>query len=147
MFLERFCAIIFSNATYEGELYMKRHEAREKALQVLFQLENTELTVEEAMGHIKGQPTNAFYEKIVKGTAEHLEEIDAALEQHLEKWSLARLPKIERTVLRLAVYEILYMQETPKRVILNEAIELCKTFGDEKSSKFVNGVLSKFTEQ
>lgn len=126
---------------------MKRHEAREKALQVLFQLDNTDLTVEEAMGHIKGQPTNVFYEKIVKGTAEHLEEIDAALEQHLEKWSLARLPKIERTVLRLAVYEILYMQETPKRVVLNEAIELCKTFGDEKSSKFVNGVLSKFTEQ
>ena len=126
---------------------MKRHEAREKALQVLFQLDNTDLTVEEAMGHIKGQPTNAFYEKIVNGTAEHLEEIDAALEQQLEKWSLARLPKIERTVLRLAVYELLYMQETPSRVVLNEAIELCKTFGDEKSSKFVNGVLSKFTEQ
>lgn len=126
---------------------MKRHEAREKALQVLFQLDNTELTVEEAMGHIKGQPTNVFYEKIVTGTVEHLEEIDAALEQHLEKWSLARLPKIERTVLRLAVYEILYMPETPKRVVLNEAIELCKTFGDDGSSKFVNGVLSKFTEQ
>ncbi|MFJ7951817.1 transcription antitermination factor NusB [Lysinibacillus sp. NPDC096418] len=126
---------------------MKRHEAREKALQVLFQLDNTDLTVEEAMEHIKGQPTNAFYEKIVKGTAENLEEIDAALEQHLEKWSLARLPKIERTVLRLAVYELLYMQETPKRVVLNEAIELCKTFGDDGSSKFVNGVLSKFTEQ
>ncbi|AUS87419.1 transcription antitermination factor NusB [Lysinibacillus sp. HST-98] len=126
---------------------MKRHEAREKALQVLFQLDNTDLTVEEAMGHIKGQPTNAFYEKIVNGTAEHLEEIDATLEQHLEKWSLARLPKIERTVLRLAVYELLYMPETPKRVVLNEAIELCKTFGDDSSSKFVNGVLSKFTEQ
>ncbi|MBG9456368.1 antitermination protein NusB [Lysinibacillus sphaericus] len=126
---------------------MKRHEAREKALQVLFQLDNTDLTVEEAMGHIKGQPTNVFYEKIVTGTVEHLGEIDAALEQHLEKWSLARLPKIERTVLRLAVYEILYMPETPKRVVLNEAIELCKTFGDDGSSKFVNGVLSKFTEQ
>ncbi|MFJ5765759.1 MULTISPECIES: transcription antitermination factor NusB [unclassified Lysinibacillus] len=126
---------------------MKRHEAREKALQVLFQLDNTDLTVEEAKEHIKGQPTNAFYEKIVNGTAEHLEEIDAVLSQHLEKWSLARLPKIERTVLRLAVYELLYMQETPKRVVLNEAIELCKTFGDDGSSKFVNGVLSKFTEQ
>ncbi|GLC88764.1 transcription antitermination factor NusB [Lysinibacillus piscis] len=126
---------------------MKRHEAREKALQVLFQLDNTDLTVEEAMSHIKGQPTNTFYEKIVTGTAEHLEEIDAAITQHLEKWSLARLPKIERTVLRLAVYEILYMPETPKRVVLNEAIELCKTFGDDSSSKFVNGVLSKFTEQ
>ncbi|MFY0518016.1 transcription antitermination factor NusB [Lysinibacillus sp. UGB7] len=126
---------------------MKRHEAREKALQVLFQLDNTDLTVEEAMGHIKGQPTNAFYEKIANGTAENLEEIDAALAQHLEKWSIARLPKIERTVLRLAVYELLYMPETPKRVVLNEAIELCKTFGDDGSSKFVNGVLSKFTEQ
>jgi N utilization substance protein B len=58
---------------------------------------------------------------------------------------LDRLPKIERTVLRLAVYELLFMQDAPSKVVMNEAIELCKTFGDEKSSKFVNGVLSKYT--
>lgn len=126
---------------------MKRHEAREKALQVLFQLDNTELTINEAIVHILEDENDTFFEQIVRGTAEKMEEIDTALEDKLENWSLSRLPKIERTVLRLAVYELLFMQETPNRVVLNEAIELCKTFGDEKSSKFVNGVLSKFTSE
>lgn len=128
---------------------MKRTEARQKALQALFQLDSTELTVEEAIGHVleEEQKSNAFLEKLVRGTTEQQTEIDAALEQKLEKWTLSRLPKIERTVLRLAVYELMFEPDTPNKVVLNEAIELCKTFGDEKSSKFVNGVLSKFTEQ
>ncbi|MGM9950644.1 MAG: transcription antitermination factor NusB [Lysinibacillus sp.] len=126
---------------------MKRHEARAKALQVLFQLDSTELPVEEAIEHVlEGQETDAFLEQLVRGTMEQKEQIDAALEEKLENWTLSRLPKIERTVLRLSVYELLYMQDAPERVVLNEAIELCKVYGDEKSSKFVNGVLSKFTQ-
>ncbi|ATP40948.1 transcription antitermination factor NusB [Solibacillus sp. R5-41] len=126
---------------------MKRTEARQKALQVLFQLDSTELTFEEAIGHVleEEQKSNAFLEQLVRGTTEHKTEIDAALEKNLENWTLSRLPKIERTVLRLAVYELMYATETPNKVVMNEAIELSKTFGDEKSSKFVNGVLSKFT--
>ena len=127
---------------------MKRHEARQKALQVLFQLDSTELPVEEAIGHVLGEnDSDTFFEKLVYGVTEKQQEIDGALEKNLENWSLDRLPKIERTVLRLAVYELLFMEDAPNRVVLNEAIELCKTFGDEKSSKFVNGVLSKFTNQ
>ena len=143
-------AMISSNATYEGELlFMKRTEARQKALQALFQLDSTELTIEEAIGHVleEEQKSNAFLEKLVRGTTENLEAIDAALEQKLEKWTISRLPKIERPVLRLAVYELMYEADTPNKVVMNEAIELCKTYGDDKSSKFVNGVLSKFTEQ
>ena len=127
---------------------MKRHEAREKALQVLFQLDSTELPVEEAIEHVlEERKSDAFLEQLVRGTIEHKEAIDAALEEKLENWTLSRLPKIERTVLRLSVYELLYMQDTPQKVVLNEAVELCKVFSDEKSSKFVNGVLSKFTQQ
>lgn len=127
---------------------MKRHEAREKALQVLFQLDSTELPVEEAIEHVlEERKLDAFLEQLVRGTIEHKEAIDAALEEKLENWTLSRLPKIERTVLRLSVYELLYMQDTPQKVVLNEAIELCKVFSDDKSSKFVNGVLSKFTQQ
>ena len=127
---------------------MKRHEAREKALQVLFQLDNTELPIEEAIEHVlEEQKSSAFLEQLVRGTIEHKEAIDAILEGKLENWTLSRLPKIERTVLRLSVYELLYMQDTPQKVVLNEAIELCKVFSDDKSSKFVNGVLSKFTQQ
>ncbi|WP_431029872.1 transcription antitermination factor NusB [Lysinibacillus sp. LZ02] len=127
---------------------MKRHEAREKALQALFQLDSTELPIEQAIEHVlEEQKSTAFLEQLVRGTIEHKEAIDVALEEKLENWTLSRLPKIERTVLRLSVYELLYMSDTPQRVVLNEAIELCKVFGDEKSSKFVNGVLSKFTQQ
>lgn len=123
---------------------MKRREAREKALQTLFQLENTELTIQEAMEHIMEERKDAFYEKLVSGTVQHQSEIDAALSEKLENWSFDRIAKIERTILRLAAYELTYTPETPKSVVLNEAIELSKTFGDDKSSKFVNGVLSKF---
>ncbi|MEG0470809.1 MAG: transcription antitermination factor NusB [Solibacillus sp.] len=128
---------------------MKRTEARQKALQVLFQLDSTELTFEEAIGHVleEEQRSNAFLEQLVRGTTEHKTDIDAALEKNLENWTLSRLPKIERTVLRLAVYELLFATETPSKVVMNEAIELSKTFGDEKSSKFVNGVLSKFSAE
>ncbi len=127
---------------------MKRHEARKKALQALFQLDSTELAIEEAIEHVlEEENSSTFLEGLVHGTVENKEAIDAAIEEKLENWTLSRLPKIERTVLRLAVYELTYTEDTPDRVVLNEAIELAKTFGDEKSSKFVNGVLSKFTQQ
>lgn len=126
---------------------MKRREAREKAIQTLFQLDNTNLSVDEAITYIMDEPTNPFYDMLVRGMVENKEMIDKALADNLENWSLDRLPKIERTVLRLAVYELLFNDEVPDRVVLNEAIELCKTFGDEKSGRFVNGVLSKFTQK
>lgn len=126
---------------------MKRREAREKAVQTLFQLDNTELSVDEAINYIIEEPANRFYEQLVRGTVQNKEAIDEILTGKLEHWSLDRLPKIERTVLRIAVYELLFNEEVPHRVVLNEAIELCKIFGDEKSGRFVNGVLSKFEEK
>ena len=131
---------------------MKRTEARRRALQALFQLDSTELTIEEAMQHALSvdeeteAKTNAFFEQLVRGTTENLEAIDASLNEKLENWTLARLPKIERTILRLSVYELKFANDAPNKVVLNEAIELCKLFGDEKSSKFVNGVLSKYID-
>ena len=131
---------------------MKRTEARQRALQALFQLDSTELTIEEAMQHALSvdeeteAKTNAFFEQLVRGTTENLEAIDASLNEKLENWTLGRLPKIERTILRLSVYELKFANDAPNKVVLNEAIELCKLFGDEKSSKFVNGVLSKYID-
>lgn len=126
---------------------MKRHEAREKALQTLFQLEGTELTIGEAIDHVMNGVNDNFYSLLVEGTYTNMSEIDEKLKGNLENWSLERLPKIERTILRMAVFELAYMEDAPSRVIMNEAIELSKTFGDDKSSRFVNGVLSKFTEE
>ena len=126
---------------------VKRREAREKAVQTLFQLDNIELPLDEAITYVMKEQENTFYESLVRGTTSNLEEIDEKIKGHLENWSLDRLPKIERTVLRLAVYELLFNDDVPDRVAINEAIELCKTFGDEKSGRFVNGVLSKFAEK
>lgn len=123
---------------------MKRREAREKAVQTLFQLDNNEMPVEEAISYIIDGPLDPFYEKLVRGTVENVQQLDGEITNKLENWSIDRLPKIERTVLRLAVYELLHNEDVPDKVVLNEAIELCKTFGDEKSGRFVNGVLSKF---
>lgn len=126
---------------------MKRHEAREKALQTLFQLEGTELTMKEAVEHVMDGSDDNFYTLLVEGTYTNMVDIDEKLKGHLENWSLERLPKIERTILRMAVFELAYMEDAPSRVVMNEAIELSKTFGDDKSSRFVNGVLSKFTDE
>ncbi|EGA90126.1 N utilization substance protein B-like protein (NusB-like protein) [Planococcus donghaensis MPA1U2] len=126
---------------------MKRHEAREKALQTLFQLEGTELTINEAMDHVMAGENDNFYDLLVQGTYTNMATIDEKLVDHLENWSIERLPKIERTILRMAIFELEYMEDAPARVVMNEAIELCKTFGDDKSSRFVNGVLSKFTDK
>ncbi|ANU12950.1 Transcription termination protein NusB [Planococcus halocryophilus Or1] len=126
---------------------MKRHEAREKALQTLFQLEGTELTINEAMDHVMAGENDNFYDLLVQGTYTNMATIDEKLVGHLENWSIERLPKIERTILRMAIFELEYMEDAPARVVMNEAIELCKTFGDDKSSRFVNGVLSKFTDE
>lgn len=125
---------------------MKRRQARELALQALFQLDNHEITIEEAIGHVT-EETDPFLTQVVTGVVNYKEEIDATLTDKLENWSLSRLPKIERTVLRIAVFELLYNKETPAKVVINEALEISKIFGDEKSSRFVNGVLSKYTEQ
>jgi N utilization substance protein B len=126
---------------------MKRHEAREKALQTLFQLDGTELTVSEAAEHVMGLEKDNFYDLLVQGTHANMAAIDEKLKGHLEKWSLERLPKVERTILRMAVFELTFMEDAPSSVVMNEAIELSKTFGDDKSSRFVNGVLSKFSDE
>jgi len=126
---------------------MKRREAREKALQTLFQMDNTGLTVDEAIIHVNEGKTNEFFEGLVRGTAEKMTEIDEALRGKIENWSLDRLPKIERTILRMSLYELLYMKDAPAKVVMNEAIELSKLYGDEQSSRFVNGVLSKFSAE
>lgn len=125
---------------------MKRRKARELALQALFQLDNHEISIEEAIGHVTDE-NDSFLTMLVSGVIENKEKIDASLVEKLENWSLSRLPKIERTVLRIAVYELLFTEETPAKVVINESIEICKVFGDEKSSRFVNGVLSKYTNQ
>ncbi|ENH97431.1 transcription antitermination protein NusB [Gracilibacillus halophilus YIM-C55.5] len=125
---------------------MKRREAREKALQILFALDSPEVDVKVSMNEIlEGTTPSAFLQNIVDGVKQHQEEIDQSIRYHLDHWTLTRLAKVERTLLRIATYELLYDQETPSSVVINEAIELAHTYGEDQSGKFINGVLAKMT--
>jgi transcription antitermination factor NusB len=78
---------------------------------------------------------------LVAGTLEHREEIDRLIRGQADNWRLERMPAVDRNILRLAVYEMLYEQDVPKLVVMDEAIELAKQFGSEQSGRFVNGLL------
>lgn len=129
----------------ELQIVMKRRTAREKALQAIFQIEMSQPTIDDALEHVlEGEPNDPYLIKLVNGVVDHMKEINDVISKHLEKWSLDRLANVDRNILRLAVYELLYCQDdVPANVIMDEAIEIAKIYGDEQSSKFINGVLSK----
>ncbi|MGN8645440.1 transcription antitermination factor NusB [Gracilibacillus sp. HCP3S3_G5_1] len=123
---------------------MKRRTAREKALQILFSLDTEEYDLATTIEHtLEESEHDSFLFNLINGVAENKEEIDEKIKNHLEKWSLERVALVERTLLRMATYELFYLQDAPESVVLNEAIEIAHIFGDDKSGKFINGVLSK----
>lgn len=82
-----------------------------------------------------------FVAKLVKGINKHKDEIDAQLQPLAQQWPLDQIARMDRIVLRIGAYELLYEKDTPDKVVINEAVELAKGFGGDNSSKFVNGVL------
>jgi transcription antitermination protein NusB len=124
---------------------MKRRIAREKALQSIFQIDMNETTPKDAIDFVlDGEASDDYLEKLVEGVTEHLEEMDSILINHLEKWTIDRLATVDRNILRVAVYEMIYCKEdVPVNVAINEALEIAKIYGDESSSKFINSILSK----
>ena len=126
---------------------MKRRTAREKALQALFQIDINEASPDEAIKNVvKGEENDEYLNELVHGTSNHLNEIDEVIAQHLEKWTINRLAKVDLNILRLGVFELMYVDDIPANVAINEALEVSKRFGDEQSSKFINGVLSKIKD-
>jgi N utilization substance protein B len=87
-----------------------------------------------------------FAEKRVRGVCEHLDEIDARIEEYVANWPMHRMGSIERNVLRLAFYEMMFCPEVPRPVVLNEAIDLAKYFSNADAGRFVNGILDKFNK-
>lgn len=92
-----------------------------------------------------GEPSE-YSRLLAEQTEEHLDEIDAEIEDTSENWSLMRMPFVDRNILRLAVYEIVFEADVPDSVVINEAIEMAKLYGGEDSSKFINGVLGRIAE-
>lgn len=125
---------------------MSRKESRTQAFQTLFQLEmkNSDLTIEEAISFIKDDNPDLEFEFIswlVTGVKDHEGVLDEKIQPHLKDWTLARLLKSDRIILRMSTFEMLH-SSTPQKVIINEAVELAKQFSDDDHYKFINGVLS-----
>ncbi|SEB69167.1 transcription antitermination factor NusB [Paenibacillus sp. GP183] len=141
---------------------MKRRVAREIALQSLYQIEMNHVSPMDAVTSVIEEAENDneselevadeklspdYIVELVEGTFTHKKEIDILLEEYLKGWQMDRLSRIDREVLRLAVYEMVYRDDVPPKVVVNEAIELSKHFGTEESGKFVNGVLGKMIKE
>lgn len=129
----------------------KQHErtlARQAALQVLYsgEIVSTQPSklVEQDLVLEDDFALTDYAKSLIAGVDEHRDEIDDLLEESSENWSLSRMPIVDRSILRLATYEMKYVDAVPLSVSINEAVELAKTFGGEdESSRFVNGVLGK----
>ncbi|MDP2182454.1 MAG: transcription antitermination factor NusB [Actinomycetota bacterium] len=129
---------------------LERTRARRQALQILYQREITGDDVGQILEHRSysaedGEPS-AFCTSLVEGVEANLDEIDEQLSAISEHWTVLRMPLVDRNILRLAVYEILHVDDIPDSVSINEAVEMAKTYGGEDSSKFVNGVLGRLAE-
>ena len=124
----------------------KRTQARESALKILYQLDITRDPPTDGLKiffrhHRVPVAAQPFVAALVQGTVERLPQIDALLGRHATNWTLDRMAIVDRNILRLGTYELLFSTETPPKVVINEAVEMAKRFGTADSSKFVNGVL------
>lgn len=135
---------------------LTRREIREKALQALFQLSsNEDLSQEEAihsalLSEVEEEEeieVPVYLKTLVTGVIEHQDTLDETIKSHLKNWSLKRLAKTDLLILRIGAYELLFQKDVPEQVAMNEAIEITKRFSDEKSSKFVNGVLANIAKE
>ncbi len=119
----------------------ERTDARERALLLLYEAESKGITPSEVLAAQVVAP-DALTQELVRGVEANLSVIDAAITAHSKGWSLARMPVIDRNVLRIAGYELLGRTDVPVAVVLDEAVELAKRFSTDDSGRFVNGVLS-----
>ncbi len=125
-----------------------RTTGREAALQMIFALDGSggsaERVINQFWRETPGDPEGREYaERMVRGVAEGLEKIDATIRKASTNWRIERMARVDRNVLRLGAWELAQVDDTPRAVILDEAVELAKRFGSEDSGSFVNGVLDR----
>jgi transcription antitermination protein NusB len=128
----------------------ERSRARLQALQILYQSDITGVApgvilAEHSYNTEEGEPSE-FCLSLVAGAEEHAADIDEAIGRTSKHWTIQRMPVVDRNILRLATYEILYVDSIPVSVSINEAVEMAKVYGGEDSSRFVNGVLGRIAE-
>ena len=129
-----------------------RRKSRELALQILFELDTNQSDVQKAINQFwknfdYPEDLREFSERLVEGVAQHREELDRLISKHAKNWSLSRIDRVDRNILRAAIFELAHCPDIPPKVAINEAIELSKKFGSEKSSSFINGILDKIAQE
>ncbi|MCJ7670400.1 MAG: transcription antitermination factor NusB [Dehalococcoidia bacterium] len=129
-----------------------RRQARIAALQALYELDCTKHKVEETSARLRARETLAqealsFSEELVKGVLQHKSELDALIKKFAPAFPPEQMAIIDRNILRLAIFEILFSDKTPLKVAINEAIELAKEFGSDASPRLINGVLGSIATE
>lgn len=124
---------------------MKRSEARKQAFLLVYEksFKEDEPIPEIIANAIEARDfvTNEFTEQLAEGTVEHIAELDRYIEEHSVGWKTSRISKVDKSILRLALYEMLYMESVPVGVSINEAVELAKEFSTGEAASFINGIL------
>ena len=134
----------------------KRTRARELALQFLYQADmrkedNASLEEEfwQAQENSKEQLSNSIKEfatTLIDGTLKNISKIDSIISSYAQNWQLERMAVIDRNIMRMSTFELLYLDDVPPKVSINEAVDLAKKYGDTESGKFVNGILDKISK-
>ena len=131
----------------------RRRQAREIALQALYIIDTSRTDPKEAFAIVNRRAEESdekvleFARSLVSGTMERKPDLDKRIETIAENWALPRMAAVDRNVLRLAAYELLYKLDTPVNVVIDEAIEIARKFSTEDSTRFVNGVLDKLKDK
>ncbi len=129
-----------------AKAHSDRRQARTAAMQTLYEFDTTGHDIDEtlqrnAAGLRLSAESLAYAEELAHGVLARLDEIDAEIAEVASDWPISQMARIDKNILRLAIYEILYNNSVPAKAAINEAVELAKTFGSDTSSRFVNGVL------
>ena len=135
----------------------KRTRSRELALQILYQVDVRKDNIDEFIADFWENQTASddtlddsvmeFSTTLVDGTLKNLVQIDEYITSYAENWQLSRMAVIDRNIMRMGVFELLYLEDMPPKVAINEAVELAKKYGDTESGKFVNGILDKINKK
>ncbi len=131
----------------------KRRLAREAVLLALYQIDIGDIEPKDALLsalrelHAGSEDIKKFAEALFLGIIDMMDDIDITIQSLSRKWELFRMSYIDRNILRIATYEMLFVDDIPYKVAINEAVELAKVYGDEKSPKFINGVLASLVKE
>lgn len=121
----------------------RQRGARKLALDILYEHDLTSVPVADILGRYALNPAYKFAAELVNGVSAHREDLDKMISESSPEWKISRMPAIDRNLMRIALFEMLHLEDSPTAVAINEAVELAKLYSTQDSSRFVNGVLGR----